>query len=211
MVLFLSELLHVYTLSCTLHSSSDTHMLKIQQYRCKTHGFHTFSWFGPHIWNSLPQYLGRCPTLLSFKVLKQELTNRLYNHPPALHPHNLLTKTHQQTLYLPPHSLRLSCRGQTWGRISLMTLCSFRFFSSVLLPLLPPPPLLHQLQRTTWMGHRLYRLLPQHLKNPQESHSVAHHRFQNAPEVKDRVVFHQRQLHYELAVRENYSATEAIW
>ena len=39
---YLSELLHVYTLSLTLHSSSDTHMLKIHQYNCKTHGFHTF-------------------------------------------------------------------------------------------------------------------------------------------------------------------------
>ena len=54
---YLSELLHVYTPSHTLHSSSDTHMLEIQQYKCKTHGFHTFSCFGPHVWNSLPQDL----------------------------------------------------------------------------------------------------------------------------------------------------------
>ena len=49
-----SELLHVYTLSHTLCSSSDTLTLKIQQYKHKTHGFCTFSCFGPHIWNSLP-------------------------------------------------------------------------------------------------------------------------------------------------------------
>ena len=45
-------LLHVCTLSGTLHSSCDTHMPKIQQYKHKTHGFHTFSCFGPHTWNS---------------------------------------------------------------------------------------------------------------------------------------------------------------
>ena len=33
----------------TLHSSFDTYMLEIQQYKRKTHGFHTFSCFGPHI------------------------------------------------------------------------------------------------------------------------------------------------------------------
>ena len=40
-------LLHVYTLSRTLRSSSDTRMLEIQQYKCKTRGFCTFSYFGP--------------------------------------------------------------------------------------------------------------------------------------------------------------------
>ena len=46
---YFSELLHVYTPSRTLRSSSDTRMLKIQQYKRKTHGFRTFSCFGPHI------------------------------------------------------------------------------------------------------------------------------------------------------------------
>ena len=32
---YLSEVLHVYTPSHTLYSSSDTSMLKIQQYKCK--------------------------------------------------------------------------------------------------------------------------------------------------------------------------------
>ena len=49
---YLSELLHVYTPSRTLRSSSDTRMLEIQQYKRKTHGFRTFSCFGPYIWNS---------------------------------------------------------------------------------------------------------------------------------------------------------------
>ena len=46
---YLSELLHVYTPSHTLRSSSDTRMLEIQQYKRKTHGFRTSSFFGPHI------------------------------------------------------------------------------------------------------------------------------------------------------------------
>ena len=69
---YLSQLLHVYTPSCTLRSPSDAFMLKIQQYKRKTHGFRTFSCFGPHIWpNSLPH----CSTLSSFKAkLKTFLT-----------------------------------------------------------------------------------------------------------------------------------------
>ena len=65
---YLSELLHVYTLSRTLRSSSDIHMLEIEQYKRKTHGFRTFSCFGPHIWNSLPQGLRHCSTLSSCKA-----------------------------------------------------------------------------------------------------------------------------------------------
>ena len=49
---YLSELLHAYTPSRTPRSFSDTHMLKIQQYKRKTHGFRTFSCFGPHIWKT---------------------------------------------------------------------------------------------------------------------------------------------------------------
>ena len=59
---YLSELLHVYTPSRTLRSSSDARMLEIQQYKRKTHGFRSFSCFGPHIWNSLPQDLRHCST-----------------------------------------------------------------------------------------------------------------------------------------------------
>ena len=53
----LRVLLHVYTPSRTLRSSSDTRMLEIHQYKRKTHGFRTFSCFGSHIWNSLTQDL----------------------------------------------------------------------------------------------------------------------------------------------------------
>ena len=55
---YLSELLHVYIPSCTLCSSSDTCLLKIQQYKCKTHGIHTLL-----LWNSLPQDLQPCHVL----------------------------------------------------------------------------------------------------------------------------------------------------
>ena len=65
---YLSELLHLYSPSRCLCSSSDTHMLKIQ---CcinhKTHGFRTFSDFGPHIWNNLPQDIRHSATLSSFR------------------------------------------------------------------------------------------------------------------------------------------------
>ena len=43
-------------------------MLKIQQYKHKSHGFRTFSCFGPHVWNSLPQDFSRCSTMSSFKA-----------------------------------------------------------------------------------------------------------------------------------------------
>ena len=65
---YLSELLHVYTPSHTLRSSSDTRILKIQQYKGQTHGFRTFSCFGLRIWNSLPHDLRHCSTLSSFKA-----------------------------------------------------------------------------------------------------------------------------------------------
>ena len=70
---YLSELLHVSTLSHTLHSSSDICILKIQQYKRKTHGFRAFFCFGPHIWNSLPQDLKHCSTLSSFKAKLKNL------------------------------------------------------------------------------------------------------------------------------------------
>ena len=52
---YLSELLHLYSPSRSLCSSSDTRMPKNQRFNRKTHGFRTFSHFGPHIWNNLPQ------------------------------------------------------------------------------------------------------------------------------------------------------------
>ena len=78
---YFSELLHVYTPSRTLRSSSDTCMLEIQQYKRKTHGFRTFSCFGPLIWNSLPQDLRHCATLSSFKAKLKTFLFSQYFHP----------------------------------------------------------------------------------------------------------------------------------
>ena len=64
---YLSELLRLYSPSRSLRSSSDTRMLKIQRSIRKTHGFRTFSHFGPHIWNNLPQDIRHSATLSSFK------------------------------------------------------------------------------------------------------------------------------------------------
>ena len=74
---YLSELLHVYTLSHT----SDICILKIQQYKRKTHGFRAFFCFGPHIWNSFPQDLKHCSTLSSFKAKLKTFLISQYFHP----------------------------------------------------------------------------------------------------------------------------------
>ena len=63
---YLSELLHIYTPSRTLRSSPDSRILKIQQYKRKTRGLRTFTYFGPYVWNSLPQDIRQCSTLTSF-------------------------------------------------------------------------------------------------------------------------------------------------
>ena len=52
---YLSELLPVYSPSRSLRSSSDSLMLILQQYKFNTRGFRTFSYFGPLVWNPLPQ------------------------------------------------------------------------------------------------------------------------------------------------------------
>ena len=78
---YLSELLHVYTPSLILSSSSDTCTLKIQQYKRKIHGFCTFSCFGPLIWNSFPQELRHCSTLSSFKAKLKTFPFSQYFHP----------------------------------------------------------------------------------------------------------------------------------
>ena len=66
--IYIYELLHVYTPSRALRSSSVTSILKIQQYKRKSHRFRIFSCTGPHIWNSLPQDLRHCSILSSFKA-----------------------------------------------------------------------------------------------------------------------------------------------
>ena len=51
-----------------LSALRQTRMLKIQRFNRKTHGFRTFSHFGPHIWNNLPQDIRHSATLSSFKI-----------------------------------------------------------------------------------------------------------------------------------------------
>ena len=74
-------LLHVYTPSRALRSSSDIRMLEIQQYKRKTHGFRTFSCFGPHVWNSLPHDLRHCSILSSLKAKLKTFLFSQYFHP----------------------------------------------------------------------------------------------------------------------------------
>ena len=82
---YLSELLHLYSPSS---SSSDTRMLKIQHFNRKTHGFCTFSHFGPHIWNNLPQDTSHSATLFLQKSTQDISLLRIFqlNHI-VLHSH----------------------------------------------------------------------------------------------------------------------------
>ena len=80
MVLVLLTFLNCYTPSRILRSSSDTRLLKIQQYKRKSHGFRAFSCFGPHIWNSLPHDLRHCSTLSFFKAKLKTFRFSQYFH-----------------------------------------------------------------------------------------------------------------------------------
>ena len=71
---YLSELLHLYSPSRSLRSSSDTRILKIQWFNRKTLGFRTFSHFGPHIWNNLPKDIRRLS--LPSKVNSRHFSSR---------------------------------------------------------------------------------------------------------------------------------------
>ena len=59
---YLSELLHVYTPSRTYTLLLTDPQDKLQIYTRKTRGIHIFFYFGPHIWNSLPQDLRHSST-----------------------------------------------------------------------------------------------------------------------------------------------------
>ena len=64
---YLSELPQLYSPSRSLRSSSDTQILKLRRFDRETHGFRSFFYFGPHIWNNLPQDVRHCNSLPSFK------------------------------------------------------------------------------------------------------------------------------------------------
>ena len=79
---YLSELLQLYSPSRSLRSSSDTRILKLRRFNRKTHRFRSFSCFGPHIWNNLPQDVRNSTTLPSFKKkLKTFLFSEHFNCP----------------------------------------------------------------------------------------------------------------------------------
>ena len=63
---YLSELLHVYTPSRTLHSSSDTRMLKIQQYKRILVAFAPFLALDPTF--GIHYHKTHCSTPSSFKA-----------------------------------------------------------------------------------------------------------------------------------------------
>ena len=77
MVLILRTSMNMYT----LYSSSDTRMLKLQQYKRKTYSFRTVACFGAFIWNSFPQDLRHCSTLSFFKAKLKTFLFSQYFHP----------------------------------------------------------------------------------------------------------------------------------
>ena len=71
---YLSDLLHVYTPSRSLRSSSDPLCLRIPRTKLFTYGPRSFSVAAPLSWNKLPLSLRQKPTLSSFKsALKTHL------------------------------------------------------------------------------------------------------------------------------------------
>ena len=73
---YLSDLLHLYSPSQSLHSSANTRLLKIPLYKCKTKGDCAFFYFDPSVWNSLPLHIRNATTMNTFKsALKTYLFN----------------------------------------------------------------------------------------------------------------------------------------
>ena len=79
-LVYLSKLLHTYTPSRTLRSSSDTRLFAPNRYKRKQHGFRSFASYGPHTWNDFPYDIRHCDTLSSFKHrLKTHLFSQCYS------------------------------------------------------------------------------------------------------------------------------------
>ena len=64
---YLSDLVTLYTPSRSLRSSSDTRLLQQNRFKCKSHGFCSFSVYGPQLWNSLPFNIRHSTSVASFK------------------------------------------------------------------------------------------------------------------------------------------------
>ena len=63
----LSELLHLYTPSRQLRSSTDTRVFRIPSFRTKSCGQRSFSYQAPVIWNQLPVSVSHSTSVSSFK------------------------------------------------------------------------------------------------------------------------------------------------
>ena len=64
---YLTDLLHLYTPSRTLRSSSDARLFRIPTFRTKTFGQRSFAFQAPTVWNQLPHSLRYLPSLPTFK------------------------------------------------------------------------------------------------------------------------------------------------
>ena len=65
--IYLSELLHLYTPSRQLLSSTDTRVFKIPSFRTKSSGQRSFSYQTPAFWNQLPVSVRHSTSVSSFK------------------------------------------------------------------------------------------------------------------------------------------------
>ncbi|KAK7113027.1 hypothetical protein V1264_012392 [Littorina saxatilis] len=77
---YLSELLHPYTPSRQLRSSTDSRILSIPRTKTKTTGDRSFSFSAPTLWIQLPHPIRHCKTSSTFKKsLKTHLFKSAYN------------------------------------------------------------------------------------------------------------------------------------
>ncbi|KAK7102473.1 hypothetical protein V1264_020687 [Littorina saxatilis] len=77
---YLSELLHPYTPSRQLRSSTDSRIFSIPLTKTKTTGDRSFSFSAPTLWNQLPHPIRHCETSCTFKkTLKNHLFKSAYN------------------------------------------------------------------------------------------------------------------------------------
>ena len=75
---YLSDLLHLYTPSRLLRSSSDTRFLQLPLVKTVSYGERTFSFQAPSAWNALPTSLRHIESLSAFKSgLKTHLFSKL--------------------------------------------------------------------------------------------------------------------------------------
>ena len=72
---YLSEILHTYTRSRQLRSSSDSFTLRVPTTNRKTFGERSFSFTGPTVWNSLPFDIRSINSISSFR---QAFKTRLF-------------------------------------------------------------------------------------------------------------------------------------